>query len=42
MTIAAKGADVVLQKLKEGLANPYGERLWGVILFSSYARGKRQ
>jgi predicted nucleotidyltransferase len=35
----AEGANVVLQRLKEGLADLYGERLWGVILYGSYARG---
>lgn len=29
----------VLRRLKGGLADLYGERLWGVILYGSYARG---
>jgi hypothetical protein len=36
MTVAT-GADEVLLSLKEGLADLYGERLWGVILYGSYA-----
>jgi uncharacterized protein len=39
MTTVAQGPDAVLHKLKEGLADLYGERLWGVILFGSFARG---
>jgi uncharacterized protein len=40
MTAVAEDPDAVLRKLKEGLADLYGEKLSSVILFGSFARGE--